>query len=148
MNTLHSPQIDQQIPSHTGDPTGNIWITSKCHKSAEARFRAYDSGSHALLTWYSICLIYFSITIENSELPATGFSASNVSILLSALIVIVSTLIWALRFGETAAEHRNCYQALDILLEEKSSDIQEKYRRQLMHCPNFSACAQTGDLGS
>lgn len=83
--------------------------------------------------------MYISVAYRNNGIEAHGVDPTSLNIMISGLLIAVSVLFWAFKLGETAAQHRDCYNKLDSLLASNPQDIQEKYREQLAYYPNFSS---------
>lgn len=138
MNSSHPP-LPSSEPAIDGDPFGNLWITSKCHKAAEARNRRRDLLSHMGLVYYSIFLIYFSLYFGNDGIETQKLSGADLNIIMSFSIVVLSTIAWAMKFGEAASKHRDCYLEIDAIDRSDVEAAQSKYREILKNFQNFSS---------
>lgn len=105
---------------HQGDKYGNIWITSRTRMESHARFKSYDLLSHIVLTFYSVILLAFSVFSEHVAETSLGPYTSEVSIVFSLSVLCASLVIWGLKFGKTADEHRECYLALQRLYDDQT----------------------------
>ena len=97
---------------------------------AETRFSRYDLVSHALLSWYSLCLLSYSVFEYQKELLT----------IMSAAILVLSSIIWGMRFGESASSHRSCYLELEKLYgsEDSQTEKQAKYQEIIGRYRNHS----------
>jgi hypothetical protein len=122
------------------DPTGNVWLTSKARMEAEGRFRRYDTYSHLLLAWYSLCLLFLAI-FESSLHPNFVFLKNNeLLIFLSVFILVISIFAMSQKYGEVAMKFRDCYLELDDILKTKNpQEIKFLYPSILKKYPNHSS---------
>lgn len=124
----------------SNDPLGNIWITSRVRMDAHAKFARLDRLSHITLTMYSVVLLGFSVFQGHLANTPLGPYTSEVSIVLSVSILCASLVVWGLRFGERARDHRDCYLALQKLYEADldAGEKKAEYQRILERFPNHS----------
>ena len=94
--------------------------------TSEARLKRTALTSHALLSWYSLCLIFLSFLdisqrfeIENSNL---------ISACVSVVILGLSLFIYGDRYNERAEQFKACYLKLKHLYE-CSLNVPEKMKR-------------------
>lgn len=126
---------------NTNDPFGNIWITSRVRMDAHAKFTRLDRFTHILLTTYSVALLGFSVFQHHLENTRLGPYTSEISIVLSASILSASLVVWGLRFGDKARDHRDCYLALQNLYdsEKEANDKKIAYQAILDRYPNHNS---------
>ncbi|WP_284162532.1 SLATT domain-containing protein [Frigidibacter sp. SD6-1] len=124
----------------SGDPFGNIWITSRVRMDAHAKFTRLDQLSHIVLTIYSVALLGFSVFQHHLANTPLGPYTSEISIVLSASILCASLVVWGLGFGEKARDHRDCYLALQRLYESdlEAGEKKATYQGILDRYPNHS----------
>lgn len=128
------------LSNMSSDPFGHIWITSRVRMDSHAKFMRLDRLSHIVLTIYSVALLGFSVFQDHLANTPLGPYASEISIVLSASILCASLVVWGLRFGEKARDHRDCYLALQKLYN-SDMDAGEKnsaYQSILDKYPNHS----------
>lgn len=113
-----------------------IWITERCHMNAERRNRRYELYFHILLAAYSIVAIGYNI-LETSHKVSVG---DDVFLFLSVFTLALSLLIFGFKFGETAAQHRTCYLALQKLRFENhtAEELNNKYVSTIGNLPNHT----------
>lgn len=131
--------MGEEIKEHHGDPFGNIWITSRTRMQSHTRYARYDLISHIALTFYSVLLLGFSVFSNHLNETNIGPYTSEVSIVLSLSVLCASLVIWGLKFGKTADQHRECFLALQRLYDdqERRKNISE-YHQILDRYPNQS----------
>lgn len=130
-----------------GDPNGNIWITSRTRMQSHARFSRYDLLSHIVLTAYSVILLAFSVFADHLTNTNVGPYTSEISIVLSLSVLCASLVIWGLKFGKKADEHRECYLSLQRLYDDpQNRDNQASYFEILDRYPNHSEFDYEGML--
>ncbi|MHA3980563.1 SLATT domain-containing protein [Halovulum sp. GXIMD14794] len=117
-----------------------IWITERCHMNAEKRSRFLELYFHIVLALFALSSICISVVggADNVRLNDSFLSFASITTL------CLSLLIFGFKFGETAANHRSCYLALQKLRasDEQASEKQEEvYIEVLGHYPNHT----TGD---
>jgi len=127
------------IEKDTGDKFGNIWITSRTRMQAHSRYLGYDLLSHVVLTSYSVILLAFSVFSDHLLATKIGPYLTEVSIVLSLSVLCASLVIWGLKFGKTADQHRDCYLALQKLYEDQERrEENSAYHKILEQYPNHS----------
>lgn len=89
-----------------------IWLTSRSRMNAERRYRRYNQVSHLLLSWLSLSVIAWAV-VRGSITQATGLDIYTA--ILSVFVFAFSVIIFGFHFGETAAQHRECYLRLQKL---------------------------------
>lgn len=117
-----------------------IWTTERCHMNAEKRSRFLELYFHIVLALFALSSICISVVGDNQNVR---FNDSIISFA-SITTLCLSLLIFGFKFGETAANHRSCYLALQKLRarSDKASQEQElAYTEILGHYPNHT----TGD---
>ena len=121
------------------DEFGNIWITSRTRMQAHARYERYDLISHVTLTTYSVLLLAFSVFSDHLTPTKFGPFITEISIVLSLTVLCASLVIWGLKFGKTADQHKECYLALQRLYEgvDQNQDA-ARYSEILDKYPNHS----------
>lgn len=117
-----------------------IWTTERCHMNAEKRSRFLELYFHIVLALFALSSICISVVGagENIRLSESIFTFASITTL------CLSLLIFGFKFGETAANHRSCYLALQKLRaksEELSQEKEQAYIEVLGHYPNHT----TGD---
>lgn len=106
---------------------------------SHARYTRYDLLSHIVLTAYSVLLLGFSVFSHHLNGSQIGPYISEISIVLSLSVLCASLVIWGLKFGKTADEHRECYLALQRLYEDDDARKDaSKYHQILDRYPNQS----------
>lgn len=132
--------MNKEEISDNADTSGNIWITSRTRMESHARFKRYDLFSHLVLTIYSVTLLGFSVFGAKLESTLLGPYLSEISIVFSICVLSASLVIWGLRFGQTANEHKECYLALQKLYALKNADSEKQgtYQDILSKFPNHS----------
>lgn len=101
------------------------WITSKSRMYAEKRLRLYDWAAHLLLSWLSLSVIAWSVVRSSI---ASGALIDLYAAILSVFVFAFSVIVFGFKFGETAAQHRECYLRLQKLLDAETSS--EKFTQQ------------------
>ena len=117
-----------------------IWTTERCHMNAEKRSRFLELYFHIVLALFALSSICISVVGDAQSVRLNDSILSFASI----TTLCLSLLIFGFKFGETAANHRSCYLALQKLRAcgEGATRIQEKaYIEVLGHYPNHT----TGD---
>jgi hypothetical protein len=94
------------------------WITSKSRMYAEKRLRLYDWVAHLLLSWLSLSVIAWSVVRSSVE---NGALIDLYSAILSVFVFAFSVIVFGFKFGEGAAQHRECYLRLQKLLDSGAS---------------------------
>jgi hypothetical protein len=114
-----------------------LWITSKLRMGAERRFRTLEYIWHIVLCIISILIISVSIFSENLN---ANFPSQSYNIIASVFILSITLIIFGFRFGETAAQHRECYLKIQSLINssKQKSELQEEYNKILCAYPNHS----------
>lgn len=106
---------------------------------SHARYTRYDLLSHIVLTAYSVLLLGFSVFSNHLSGSEIGPYISEISIVLSLSVLCASLVIWGLKFGKTADEHRECYLALQRLYEDDDARKDAStYHQILDRYPNQS----------
>lgn len=106
---------------------------------SHARYKRYDLLSHIVLTAYSVLLLGFSVFSHHLNGSQIGPYVSEISIVLSLSVLCASLVIWGLKFGKTADEHRECYLALQRLYEDDDARKDTStYHQILDRYPNQS----------
>lgn len=106
---------------------------------SHARYMRYDLLSHIVLTAYSVLLLGFSVFSQHLNGSPIGPYTSEISIVLSLSVLCASLVIWGLKFGKTADEHRECYLALQRLYEDHDARKDaSRYHQILDRYPNQS----------
>lgn len=120
-----------------------IWITAKSRMLAERRYKTYEISSHLFLSYMSLLLIIS--TIFSTDLKGAVYHFDQITICISLAIFAASLISYGFRFGETAAQFRECYLRLQQLEHQALDDaeIAERYFEILGSCPNHS----TADYG-
>ncbi|SDG83108.1 SLATT domain-containing protein [Sulfitobacter delicatus] len=113
--------MNEEEKEQPGDPFGNIWITSRTRMQSHAKYTRYDLISHIVLTAYSVLLLGFSVFSRHLSETKLGPYTSEVSIVLSLSVLCASLVIWGLKFGKTADQHRECYLALQRLYDDEDA---------------------------
>jgi hypothetical protein len=127
--------------SRIEDIQNRIWITERCHMNAEKRSRFLELYFHIVLALFALASIGISVlgNAESSNVNESIFTFTSITTL------CLSLLIFGFKFGETAANHRACYLALQKLRETGDSAVAENlnstYIDILAHHPNHT----TGD---
>lgn len=105
--------------------------------NAEKRFRKYDIVSHLLLSWLSLSVITWSVV--RSTITSTAHLDIYTAIL-SVFVFAFSVVIFGFRFGETAAQHRECYLRLQRLHDGSFTDeeLTRQYHESLASYGNHS----------
>ncbi len=96
-----------------------IWLTSKSRIHAEMRYRRYDLVAHLLLSWLSLSVIAWSVVRGSITVTAP---LDTYAAILSVFVFAFSVIIFGFSFGETAAQHRECYLKLQKLQDSKLDD--------------------------
>lgn len=94
------------------------WITSKSRMYAEKRLRLYDWVAHLLLSWLSLSVIAWSVVRSSVE---NGVLIDLYTAILSVFVFAFSVIVFGFKFGENAAQHRECYLRLQKLLDSGTS---------------------------
>ncbi|WP_333827574.1 SLATT domain-containing protein [Pararhodobacter sp.] len=94
------------------------WITSKSRMYAEKRLRLYDWVAHLLLSWLSLSVIAWSVVRSSVE---NGVLIDLYTAILSVFVFAFSVIVFGFKFGENAAQHRECYLRLQKLLDSGAS---------------------------
>lgn len=120
--------------------TANIWLTSKARMEAEKRLKLYDLTSHLVLIWYSLWLLCLSVFAKTFEPYVGDVGISELSIFLSACVLVFSMTTWGFKFGSESSLHRDCYLELDELLSNdiEAEEKQKKYAAILKKYPNHN----------
>lgn len=106
---------------------------------AHSRYLGYDLLSHVVLTSYSVILLAFSVFSDHLLNTKIGPYLTEVSIVLSLSVLCASLVIWGLKFGKTADQHRDCYLALQRLYEDQEKrEDNSAYHKILAQHPNHS----------
>lgn len=114
-----------------------IWITERCHMKAEKRKRFFENYFHITLALYAIASIAMSL-FDKDEVYALG---DGVITFTSVCTLSLSLLVFGFKFGETAAQHRDCYlglQRLRLHPAQSENELNEKYIDTLSYYPNHS----------
>lgn len=114
-----------------------IWITERCHMKAEKRSRFLDLYFHIVLASFALASIGISVLSRTSIDPLKEDMLTFTSI----TTLCLSLLIFGFKFGETAANHRSCYLALQKLRATEHSDhlaLEREYIKILGHYPNHT----------
>jgi hypothetical protein len=114
-----------------------IWITERCHMKAEKRSRFLDLYFHIVLASFALASIGISVLNNTSIGPLKEDMLTFTSI----TTLCLSLLIFGFKFGETAANHRSCYLALQKLRATKHDDhlsLERDYIEILGHYPNHT----------
>lgn len=117
-----------------------IWTTERCHMNAEKRSRFLELYFHIVLALFALSSICISVVGDTQNVRINDSILSFASI----TTLCLSLLIFGFKFGETAANHRSCYLALQKLRasSDQTSHKQEvAYTEVLGHYPNHT----TGD---
>lgn len=117
-----------------------IWTTERCHMNAEKRSRFLELYFHIVLALFALSSICISVVGETENVLLSDSILSFASI----TTLCLSLLIFGFKFGETAANHRSCYLALQKLRasgEQESRKQEVAYIEVLGHYPNHT----TGD---
>lgn len=131
--------MKEEKPSDQFDPRGKIWLTSKTRILSHGRFAFYDLLSYIVLTAYSIILLTFSVFEDHLSNTSAGIYTSEISIVLSVSILSASLVIWGLKLGKTADEHRRCYLELQRLYDDQQNyKTWSDYNEILDRYPNHS----------
>ncbi len=131
--------MEEKEQNQERDEFGNIWITSRTRMQSHARYKRYDLLSHIVLTAYSVLLLGFSVFSHHLTGGRIGPYISEISIVLSLSVLCASLVIWGLKFGKTADEHRECYLALQRLYEDVDArQDASTYHQILDRFPNQS----------
>lgn len=135
-----------------------IWITERCHMKAEKRSRFLELYFHIVLALFALASIGISVLnhtyIDRLEEDIITFT--------SITTLCISLLIFGFKFGETAANHRSCYLALQTLRATKHDDelsMEREFIKILGHYPNHTngdymrlavsnICSETQELES
>lgn len=106
---------------------------------SHARYSRYDLLSHVVLTSYSVMLLGLSVFSSHLRDTKLGPYTSEVSIVLSLSMLCASLVIWGLKFGKAADQHRECYLALQRLYDDEQArkDV-ATYHQILDRYPNHS----------
>lgn len=106
------------------------WITSKSRMYAEKRLRLYDWVAHLLLSWLSLSVIAWSVVRSSVE---NGALIDLYSAILSVFVFAFSVIVFGFKFGEGAAQHRECYLRLQKLLDSgvSSDEFTQQYHEIL-----------------
>ena len=114
-----------------------IWITSKCRMQSERRFRRYNVTSHLLLSWLSLSVISWAVARGSIE-QSTYLDIYTA--IMSTFIFAFSIIVFGFRFGETAAQHRECYLKLMKLYDGNlpDEDLKRQYQEVLGAHENHS----------
>lgn len=132
-------ELSEKDANQHGDPYGNIWITSRTRMQSHSRYVRYDLISHIVLTAYSVLLLGFSVFSSHLDSTNIGPYLSEISTVLSLSVLCASLVIWGLKFGKTADEHRECYLALQRLYDDKEARQEiSAYHEILDRYPNQS----------
>lgn len=120
-----------------------IWITAKTRMVAEKRYKIYEISSHLFLSYMSLLMILS--TIFSAELRGTVHHFDQITLCISLSIFAASLISYGFRFGETAAQFRECYLRLQELEHQALSEAEtaKRYFEILGSCPNHS----TADYG-
>lgn len=115
-----------------------IWITSKCRMHSERRYRRYNVTSHLILSWLSLSVISWAVA-RGSMTQSTYLDIYTA--IMSTFIFAVSIIVFGFRFGETSAQHRECYLKLKKLYDENLAldDLKRQYQEVLGAHENHSA---------
>ena len=131
--------MNEEKPSNQFDPRDKIWLTYKTRILSHDRFAFYDLLSYIVLTAYSVILLTFSVFEDHLSNTSVGIYTSEISIVLSVSILSASLVIWGLKLGKTADEHRRCYLELQRLYDDqKNYKIWLDYNEILDRYPNHS----------
>jgi hypothetical protein len=107
------------VDEKTEETRNAIWLTSRSRMNAEKRFRKYDRVSHLLLSWLSLSVIAWAVV--RGSITSTAHLDIYTAIL-SVFVFAFSVVIFGFRFGETAAQHRECYLRLQKLHDGEFND--------------------------
>jgi len=79
------------------------------------------------------------VSIFSENLNA-NFPSQSYNIIASVFILSITLIIFGFRFGETAAQHRECYLKIQSLINssKQKSELQEEYNKILCAYPNHS----------
>lgn len=122
---------------NNNNPEAKIYLTAKTRMVSEARMRSSAKTYHVLISWYSFCLIVFSIA-QISEIVFFRFSDVYFAGC-SVAIFGMSLFVFGEKLYERAEQFRNCYLELQDLYNSGSSTaakmrkyalILEKYENQ------------------
>ncbi len=114
-----------------------IWITERCHMKAEKRSRFLELYFHIVLALFALASIGISI-LNHSNTDALKDSILSFA---SITTLCLSLLIFGFKFGETAANHRTCYLALQKLRATSNEDhlsLEKAFIEVLGHHPNHT----------
>lgn len=117
-----------------------IWTTERCHMNAEKRSRFLELYFHIVLALFALSSICISVVGDTQNVRFNDSILSFASI----TTLCLSLLIFGFKFGETAANHRSCYLALQKLRasgDQASQEQEVAYTEVLGHYPNHT----TGD---
>lgn len=90
-----------------------IWKTYKTRMHSEKRYRLYDRVSHLMLSYYTLCLISYSIVEIGRPNTVPYFDVA--ALILTVLIFACSLIVWGFQFAATANSYRDCYLELQQL---------------------------------
>jgi len=123
----------------TGEGVGAAaWITSKSRMYAEKRLRLYDWMAHLLLSWLSLSVIAWSVARSSVE---NGALIDVYAAILSVFVFAFSVIVFGFKFGEGAAQHRECYLRFQKLLDAEvpEEDFIQQYHEILAGYGNHSS---------
>ena len=114
-----------------------IWLTSKARKYAESKCIQRNISLHFLTFISTVAVIGFSVFQQDFCDPAY---AQKAIITVSVFLLAISIFLFGQKFGERAAQYRECYLKLDQLRDENSAfgDLSTKYANILQAYPNHS----------
>lgn len=105
--------------------------------NSESRYRRYERVFHLLLSWLSLSIIAWAVVRGSVSQNAI---LDTYTAILSVFVFAFSIIIFGFRFGETAAQHRECYLRLQKLYADGQVDTnwREEYYKILDAFPNQS----------
>ena len=120
-----------------------IWKTERSRILAEQRMLHYEMLAHFATIWYSFLLVVWSLF--QAQLHGSFRYSDQVNIALSVLVLVVSTVLYGLKFGEKASEYKACYHELQQLRSDLDAakdvgipDIESKYVEILRSSANHN----------
>lgn len=115
-----------------------VWLTARIRMTAEDRYRLYDIVSHIFLSYMSMLMIIATVLADDLSKGVRHFGAITIS--LTIFVFTASLIVAGFRNRERANQHRDCYLALQSLLDSCSEDaeLSRKYHEILPQHPNHS----------
>jgi len=122
-----------------------VWKTRKSRINASDRLKSNDFISQVLIVYYSL----FIITITIVDIQNNSINFEILTLILSILILVISTFIFAMNYKERSLRLQNSYIKIDKIsrqiskkenLNEDISQLEKEYDDILECSENHSYC--------